>query len=282
MKGPFFVSQIVGILVKCVIPFFLRLLSADFLKLKAQRSKSGRCCTSVAGFVLRILNLIFFIDCDAVGGISYAWRGPPWVPPSDDGAEERPEDLVSFRVVQEGKRREFCVFDEYLEILLQCLWTTCFTMVSPYFVVLALFNNLLEQRTDTFKLTYVRRRPFPRSAFQALRWLRRSLAIQVVIGLTVNVLVLAYSYGLGALVFTSWRGDAVGANADQVTALAGVTWLLLAVVLFGLLPVVLRICIKPRSTDGGGGGDGREDVVLTPVTKYSTKVGDNPGDDVDE
>ena len=56
---------------------------------------------------------------------------------------------------------DFKEFNEQLEITLQFGWIMLFSAVFPLGSTVAMINNTLEMRSDTYKLTHVSQRPVP-------------------------------------------------------------------------------------------------------------------------
>ena len=52
-------------------------------------------------------------------------------------------------------------FDDYLEMFIQFGYVTLFSSAYPLAGLCALLNNLIEVRSDAFKLCFIHQRPFP-------------------------------------------------------------------------------------------------------------------------
>ena len=65
-------------------------------------------------------------------------------------------------------------FDDYLELLLQFGYVFLFSAVYPLAAVWALFNNIIEIRSDAFKISRVCQRPFGQAAEDIGTWQVRS------------------------------------------------------------------------------------------------------------
>jgi len=63
------------------------------------------------------------------------------------------------------------VFGDYLEMWIQLGQVTLFAAVFPLAGLMALLNNVMEIRTDAFKIVHASRRPFPRRAASMGSWL---------------------------------------------------------------------------------------------------------------
>jgi hypothetical protein len=97
-------------------------------------------------------------------------------------------------VLLEGEWREHNPFDEYIELLLHFLWTSCFAIVWPLGTVFALVNQLLEYRFDCLKLIAIRRRRFPSTRFMSLVWVPTCARIVCHVSIFVNVCLLTLPY----------------------------------------------------------------------------------------
>lgn len=81
-----------------------------------------------------------------------------------DGQSEETEDKMG-DVVSKGEL-ESCMFqyestfDDYLELVIQFGYVMLFAPVFPLAALCALINNILEIRSDAFKLCFVFQRPF--------------------------------------------------------------------------------------------------------------------------
>jgi len=233
MKGPMWVSGMVGIIVKTLLPFILsqwrRSLQGpttyeDGCGCGCRRYRVARVLLAPFDFVLRVSMLILQADRSAVGGLRLICRWPPAVakhqPPeaptpkelesrlngySSSGIEVTPkQDYAEKRakakrarlcaVLLEGERREHEPFDEYIELLLHFLWTSCFAIVWPLGCVFSLLNQILEFRFDCVKLLAVRRRRFPSTRHMSVAWVPRFARIICHISILVNIALLLMSY----------------------------------------------------------------------------------------
>jgi len=97
-------------------------------------------------------------------------------------------------VLLEGDRREHTPFDEYIELLLHFLWTSCFAIVWPLGTVFAMVNQLLEFRFDTAKILAVRRRRFPSTRHMSVAWVPHCGRIVSHVSIVVNVALLLLPY----------------------------------------------------------------------------------------
>ncbi|XP_008107051.2 anoctamin-9 isoform X1 [Anolis carolinensis] len=84
----------------------------------------------------------------------------------------------------------FCLFDEYLEMMIQYSFTTIFVAAFPFAPLLAFINNVIEIRVDAIKMVRLQRRMVPRKANDIGAWLQvlEAIGILAVIG---NGLVIA-------------------------------------------------------------------------------------------
>nr|CAB3221886.1 anoctamin-10-like [Phallusia mammillata] len=94
---------------------------------------------------------------------------------------ERTELSIAEQTQRELKREVYSgTFDDYLELWLQFGYVVLFSCVYPPAALFALLNNIVEERSDAFKMSNVFRRPFGyrtsgigawQTAFQALSYL---------------------------------------------------------------------------------------------------------------
>ena len=61
-------------------------------------------------------------------------------------------------------------FDDYLEMFIQFGYVTLFSSAYPLAGLCALLNNLIEIRSDAFKLCYIHQRPFPQRVESIGSW----------------------------------------------------------------------------------------------------------------
>lgn len=154
----------------------------------------------------------------------------------------------------EGYRREHEPFDEYLEMLLHFLWTSCFAIVWPVGCVWALINQLLEYRFDCAKLLVVRRRRFPNTRHMSVAWVPffTNIVCQVAIVVNVALLLLPYRILSGdlpedmPLLDESIRSFSLKQHGPRV--LVAFVGLWLALVLFRRFAVV--VCKRLTWADG--------------------------------
>merc|ERR1712224_954513 len=84
--------------------------------------------------------------------------------PSDTLQKHVPAVLKMYEIVEQASREESQVFFEFTEIAMQFSWVVLFSVVFPLGPICALFNNIVELRSDVFKLCEVERRPIPRAS----------------------------------------------------------------------------------------------------------------------
>lgn len=135
----------------------------------------------------------------------------------------------------QGMRREYCVLDEYLEVLLHFTFFTFFGMVWPLGCFFALMNYLLKFRFDVLKLGYVRRRAFAKPDQSLRRLVRVSTRLVAFTGIIVQTGLLLFPYELlevwmssrykGLKVSQYWKSCLV---AGLVTALVLLVFYLLS------------------------------------------------------
>lgn len=103
-------------------------------------------------------------------------------------------------VVVEAARDEYESFDDYLEMVIQLGYVMLFASAFPLAAPLSLLCNIIEARSDAFKLTFVCRRPSAKRARGIGPWMGIATAIVwmsvvtnvVVMGLTTEQLMTAF------------------------------------------------------------------------------------------
>lgn len=76
-------------------------------------------------------------------------------------------------------------FDDYLEMFIQFGYVTLFSSAYPLAGLCALLNNLIEVRSDAFKLCFIHQRPFPQRVQNIGSW-QTAMEIMGIIGVVVN------------------------------------------------------------------------------------------------
>lgn len=76
-------------------------------------------------------------------------------------------------------------FDDYLEMFIQFGYVTLFSSAYPLAGLCALLNNLIEVRSDAFKLCFIYQRPFPQRVANIGSW-QTAMEVMGVIGVVVN------------------------------------------------------------------------------------------------
>jgi len=238
MKGPMWVSGLVGIMVKVLLPYIIGQWRRCVMgpttyedgcrRCRCRRFRLIRWILAPLDLILRVSMLILQVDCGAVGGLRLICRWPASLaktqPPEklatkDLGSEGRlggfgstgvgvsaacEAEVAQVRaaarraklsaVLLEGERKEHEPFDEYIELLLHFLWTSCFAIVWPLGCAFSIMNQLLELRFDCIKLLAVRRRRFPSTRHMSVAWVPRFAQIICHIGIVVNVALLMMPY----------------------------------------------------------------------------------------
>ena len=83
-------------------------------------------------------------------------------------------------------------FDDYLEMFIQFGYVTLFSSAYPLAGLCALLNNLIEVRSDAFKLCFIHQRPFPERVQNIGCW-QTAMEIMGVIGVIVNCALIGLS-----------------------------------------------------------------------------------------
>lgn len=76
-------------------------------------------------------------------------------------------------------------FDDYLEMFIQFGYVTLFSSAYPLAGLCALLNNLIEIRSDAFKLCYIHQRPFPQRVDSIGSW-QNAMEVMGFIAVMVN------------------------------------------------------------------------------------------------
>ncbi|KAG3121706.1 hypothetical protein PI124_g1003 [Phytophthora idaei] len=111
-------------------------------------------------------------------------------------------EQASDRAWEEAGLKQYDTFEDYTEMLVQFGYVSFFSLAFPLAPLLALLNNLLELRTDAFKLCQTRQRPLAHKASGIGVWLH-VLQIMSVLAVLTNCFHLAYSTSLLERAFSS-------------------------------------------------------------------------------
>lgn len=104
-------------------------------------------------------------------------------------------EQASDQAWEEAGLKPYDTFEDYTEMLVQFGYVSCFSLAFPLAPVLALVNNVLELRTDAFKLCHTRQRPLAHKASGIGVWLH-VLQVMSVLAVLTNCFQLAYSTSL--------------------------------------------------------------------------------------
>lgn len=111
----------------------------------------------------------------------------------DDDAPRQEEKDASRLVAEQGKMDYYPgTFDDYLELYLQFGYVFLFSAVFPLAAVFALLNNVIEVRSDAFKLSRVCQRPFGQAAADIGTW-QITFEVMSIIAVLTNVALMALS-----------------------------------------------------------------------------------------
>ncbi|PIK59038.1 anoctamin-10 [Apostichopus japonicus] len=104
------------------------------------------------------------------------------------------EDASNKQIAEEQGKMDVYpgTFDDYLELFLQFGYVFLFSAVYPLAAVFALLNNVIEVKSDAFKLTKVCRRPFGQAMADIGTW-QVTFEIMGIIAVLTNVALLAMS-----------------------------------------------------------------------------------------
>ncbi|KAF4042704.1 Calcium-activated chloride channel [Phytophthora infestans] len=111
-------------------------------------------------------------------------------------------EQASDRAWEEAGLKHYDTFEDYTEMLVQFGYVSFFSLAFPLAPLLALLNNVLELRTDAFKICHTRQRPLARKASGIGVWLH-VLQIMSVLAVLTNCFHLAYSTSLLERAFPS-------------------------------------------------------------------------------
>eukprot|EP01029_Cantina_marsupialis_P011388 TRINITY_DN253_c0_g1_i10.p1 TRINITY_DN253_c0_g1~~TRINITY_DN253_c0_g1_i10.p1 ORF type:complete len:887 (+),score=221.93 TRINITY_DN253_c0_g1_i10:2878-5538(+) len=96
------------------------------------------------------------------------------------------------RICDESNMWDNEFFQEYLEIVLQFCWVCFFSMIFPWGALCALANNIVEVRSDMYKLTHVNLRPIPKKCTHIGIWMN-ILRFIAYFAILVNLLMMVIS-----------------------------------------------------------------------------------------
>jgi len=82
-------------------------------------------------------------------------------------------------------------FEDYLELYIQFGYVTMFASTFPFGALCALLNNLIEIRSDAFKLCVIFQRPFSVTGVKNIIIWQKAMSIMVYIAIFVNGLLIA-------------------------------------------------------------------------------------------
>lgn len=111
-------------------------------------------------------------------------------------------EQASDRAWEEAGLKQYDTFEDYTEMLVQFGYVSFFSLAFPLAPLLALLNNVLELRTDAFKLCHTRQRPLAHKASGIGVWLH-VLQVMSVLAVLTNCFNLAYSTSLLERAFPS-------------------------------------------------------------------------------
>mmetsp|Transcript_40188 Transcript_40188/g.87817 ORF Transcript_40188/g.87817 Transcript_40188/m.87817 type:complete len:945 (-) Transcript_40188:111-2945(-) len=191
VKGPFMVAPFVRIIPTVLVPWLMKQMnlcmkrvsmmlgSKALAQVRPVGNATLRChwrflqrilcapCRVLPVPVVRLLALIFALDCDHVGGLYYVVQGWPFRRPVLVNAEEAESEKAALLVkgaLEQVVLKEFEPLDELLELKMSFLFIIFFSPVMPLGVVPTLVARLLEIRTKLTKLFLIRRRSMPEDA----------------------------------------------------------------------------------------------------------------------
>ncbi|XP_064423074.1 anoctamin-9 [Latimeria chalumnae] len=115
----------------------------------------------------------------------------------------------------------FCLFDEFLEMVIQYSFTTIFVAAFPLAPLLALINNAIEIRLDAFKMVRLQRRMVPKKANDIGIWLQILDGIGV-LAVIANALVIAITSDfIPRLIYKFHYGPCAEGNDPGIDCLTG-------------------------------------------------------------
>ena len=104
---------------------------------------------------------------------------------------------------EESRKPIYDTFADYAEMIVQFGYVTFFSMAFPLAPVCALVNNLIEIRTDAYKLTYHTQRPVARKAGGIGVWFP-ILQIMSVFAVMTNLAIIGFTTGQLQYYFPNW------------------------------------------------------------------------------
>ncbi|KAH8828310.1 calcium-activated chloride channel-domain-containing protein [Flagelloscypha sp. PMI_526] len=177
----------------------------------------------------------------------------------DEKKSEGPEAKWLVEVREELKKPAYDVGTDYSEMVTQYGHLLLFSAVWPLAPVMALVNNIVELRSDAYKLSTHHRRPIPTTLRQTIGPWLTSLEVLTWLGSCVN----------GALCYLFWgAGTATGSHLSRYTSHKSVLRsALLSAALASHGYFVLRYIIRR---------------IIWRAVLISSELGDNIGEDVGE
>jgi len=106
------------------------------------------------------------------------------------------------KVIEQSLLWDFKEFNEQLEVTLQFSWIMLFSSVFPLGAMVACLNNILEMRSDTYKMTKVCKRPVPAIANGIGQW-ENILEGVIKAAVVVNVVIMTISLNA----FNVWSSE---------------------------------------------------------------------------
>lgn len=137
-------------------------------------------------------------------------------------------EQASDKAWEEAELEPYDTFEDYTEMLIQFGYVSFFSLAFPLAPLLALVNNVVELRTDAFKLCHAKQRPIAHKASGIGIWFQ-VLQLMSVLAVLTNCLHIAFTT---TLVDSVVPGDAQGSTATKVWVAFGVEHFLLALKLW--------------------------------------------------
>ncbi|KAJ8694723.1 hypothetical protein PTI98_007374 [Pleurotus ostreatus] len=182
-------NQVVNTFTEIGLPFILRFIGDKLASSKSSKSSIPSSASSSSAS-----SAGSSIGSPLKKHVSFEDEQPPSELPPDEVQWEA-ELLEQAR--REVKLPEYDVFQDYSEMVVQFGYVVVWSSIWSLAPVMAFLNNILEQRSDAFKITVHARRPIPQRTQTIGPWLDSLTAIAW-LGALVNA-ALVYMFGTGSI-----------------------------------------------------------------------------------
>jgi len=133
-----------------------------------------------------------------------------------DAVEAAHDGALLDQITRQSQTDDYDIFDDYNEMMIQFGYITMFSVVNPLVPGLAFLNNILEAKTDCFKICVQVKRPTPKHASHiGIAWTTILTGLSIA-GVLFNLLILALSsVSLDCLFNGETKRNEIGDEAFQ-------------------------------------------------------------------